>query len=170
MNQVIGSGRTVHDTITRPADTTQYAAGDVVGGTATPAAILAFARAIKEKLGFSVLQQAILISSANQATKLDADLLLFNAAVVMDNDNAAFTPTDAEMLTFIGRVNFPSTGWVAGDATAGSGGNAVCDVQNIGMPINSTTAENGIFGVLVARNSYTPISAEVFTVRCKFID
>lgn len=162
---------TIGTTFTRPADTNAYAAGDVVCNSTSAPVIMTFPGAARRgaRGGFGILQDATLFSSANVATKLDCELLLFDTTVAMDNDNAAFTPTDAELLTLVARVPFYASAWSAGDATAGAGGNAFCQVSNLGIPFN-VGAVNDLFGVLVARAAYTPVSAEVFTVRLKVLD
>lgn len=164
-------GRTISATFTRPANTTAYAAGDVMGDAETPATVLTFPRATLHDGECAIIQHAVITSSANKATKLEVDLFLFDTAPVMDNDNAAWTPTDAEMLTCVGRISFLAANWVAGDATADAGGNAMCESKNIGLPVNTLPAAKGqLYGVAVARNGYTPVSGEVITFRLHLLD
>ena len=165
-----GKSRTSKATFTRPSDTTAYAAGDVVCNSTSAPVIMTFANAVSSAHASSILQQALLIDSGNETTKLDCELWLFDTTVVMDNDNAAFTPTDAEMLTLVAVIPFSSSAWKQG--TAGTGGNCANDQQNLGIPINVAdgTQNTSLYGILVARNAYTPISAEVFTFKLKFLD
>lgn len=155
---------------TRPADTNAYAAGDVVADSTSAPTILTFPRAVCEVGGESLIQSATLVTSANVATKPDLQLWLFDRTVVMDNDNAAFTPSDAEMLTLLHIIAFPTGAFVVGDAGAGAAGNAVCNAQALWLPIRTAVGDNAIYGILVARNAYVPVSAEVFTVRLGIID
>ena len=164
------TGRTISTSFTRPSDTTAYAAGDVVCNSTSAPVIMTFAGAVNTDFQMGVIAQATLIDSANQSTKLDAELWLFDTTVTMDNDNAAFTPTDAECATLVGIVPFSTAYWKSGDATAGAGGNAVCHVQGLSIPFNVVHASNALYGILVARNAYTPVSAESFTVRLHIID
>jgi len=104
----------------------------------------------------------MVVDSAAQATLPDLELWLFQEEPAGEADNAAFTPTDAELLTLLGVIDFDTP--FVGDATVGAGGNAVAQaqVQNIGF-----RCENGsrdLYGILVERGTYTPVSAEVFTV------
>lgn len=145
--------------ITRPANITAYAAGDVITGD-TPAVVTFSGLAVKVGVG-GIIEHAVLFSGANQATKLNADLFLFSSSLTPDADNAAFTPTDAELITCIGHINFSDSAWVSGDATAGAGGNALVKSSNVGIPINQDT----VYGVLIARNAYTPVSGEVLTLK-----
>lgn len=153
-------------TFTRPADTTAYTSGDVVNNSTSAPVIMTFPNAGSGE--GAIIQTATLFSSANQATKLAGELWLFDTAMTMDNDNAVFTPTDAESLTLIAVIAFPASAWVVGDATSGASGNALCNAQQLYIPFRTVlgaTPDPNIYGVLVARNAYTPVSAEVFTIR-----
>ena len=160
------TGRTISTSFTRPSDTTAYAAGDVVCNSTSAPVIMTFAGAVNTDFQMGVIAQATLIDSANQSTKLDAELWLFDTTVTMDNDNAAFTPTDAECATLVGIVPFSTSYWKVGDSSS----NAVCHVQGLAIPFNVVHASNALYEILVARNAYTPVSAESFTVRLHIID
>lgn len=168
--QAVGNVRTIFAQFTRPSNTTQYAAGDVVNDSTSAPTVMTFSKPARESGptgGGSIIQQAILIDSAAEATKLDCELWLFDTTITPDNDNAAFTPTDAELLTLVGIISFPASGYKVGTAS----GNSVCQVDNLGLPVNTVAGPaNSLFGVLVARNAYTPISAEVFKIVLKLID
>ena len=169
VEKVRGMGRTNIASFTRPSDTTAYAAGDVICNSTSAPVIMTFNVAAKELGSVGIIQQATLINSASVATKPDLELWLFDTTVVMDNDNAVFTPTDAEMLTLIGIIPFPTGDFKVGTATAGADGNSACDVKNVGMVFNTKT-NNEIYGILVVRNAYIPVSAESFAIRLKVLD
>lgn len=168
--KVLSVGRTRSATFTRPNDTNTYAAGDVVANSTSAPVIMTFLNATLGKVSPSIIQHAIIVTSASVATKPDLELWLFDTAITMDNDNAVFTPTDVELLTLIGVILFPVADFKVGDATVGAGGNAICEAKNLGVPFNSTINSNDLFGVLVARNAYVPVAQEIFTVRLKFLD
>lgn len=169
--QIISTrGRTIAANFTRPADTTAYAAGDVVADSTSAPTIITFARAAKEVGGHGIIQEAIVVSSQNAATKPDLELWLFDTAITMDNDNAAFTPTDAELRTLIGVIAFPVASFKVGDAGAAAAGNVICDVQGLNLQVNTVNTSNAIYGVLVVRNAYAPASAERFDIRLKIKD
>lgn len=168
--KVLSVGRTRSATYTRPSDTNAYAAGDVIADSTSAPTILTFAGATTGKASPSIIQHALIVTSASVATKPDLELWLFDTTIVMDNDNAVFTPTDAELLTLIGVITFAVADFKVGDATVGAGGNAICEAKSLGVPFNSTTSSNDLFGVLVVRNAYVPVSGEIFTVRLKFLD
>ncbi len=157
---VLGRCRNVPATFTRPANATQYAAGEVMGD----ASVMTFNRVASENLASSVIQHAICIDSASETVKPDLELWLFDTTVTADADNAAFTPTDAEMLTLIDVIEFPSSAWKVGTA----GGNSVNVQRNLGIPVKPNGTE--IYGVMVVRNTYTPVSGEQIKVILRVVD
>ena len=159
------------DAITRPANAAAYAAGDVISevttndhltfGTATAVDGSGNPVGAPGKLSGSI-DVARCFSSANQSTLPDLELWLFHTDIAEVADNSAFAPTDAEMLTLIGIIDFPVADWKVGTATAGAGGNAVCEARQIGLPFRLATQV--LYGQLVVRNAYTPVTSETFTV------
>lgn len=171
ITKTIGRVRFVQANFTRPNDTNIYAATDVVTTSTSAPAIIEIPGIVKGDGESTILLSATLISSASQATKLSARLWLFDTTITMDNDNAAFTPTDAEMRTVLGVIAFPDTAWVSGDATSGAGGNALCQAQGLWLPITTAARTgNSIFAVLEARNAYTPVAQERFDIRLGLMD
>lgn len=157
------STKVVTAQIARPSNTTDYASGDVIANITTNE-LLTFENAVKglsQKLSGSI-STARVHSSANVGTKPDLELWLFHTKPALDVDNAVFTPTDEEMKTVIGVIDFPTGSWRVGTATAGAGGNSMCETKNIGLAFRA--AGQDIYGALVHRAAYTPVSDEVFTV------
>ena len=151
---------TVTASLTRVTGTTQYAAGDVIAATAP--VTMPFTGLTRKSQEGGLIKSAVAVSSAAQATKIDLELWLFTADITdLDADNAAWTPTDAQLETLIGIIAFPVANWKAGDATSGAGGNAACSTLNIDLGFQSDT----LYGVLIARNTYTPVDSEKFTIR-----
>lgn len=155
--------------LTRPANTTAYTAGDVIsavtsndhftfGATSNDAS----KRTGRASPGTLAINVARLWSSANQSTKLEAELWLFNADIAEVADNAAFAPTDTEMLTLVGIIDFPAANWKVGTATSGADGNAVCEIRNLDFPVMANPGR--LYGQLVVRNGYVPIASESFVV------
>lgn len=180
MEKVFGCLHTAFGTFQRPNDGNVYAAGDVITTSTTTPVIMSIPGASRDAgtiagasggqgVAPGIIASAILVDSANQATKLDSELWLFDTTITMDNDNAVFTPTDAECLTLVGVIPFPLANWRIGDATAGAGGNVINEVDNLCIPFNAING-NTLFGVLVARNAYTPVALETFSVRLKVFD
>lgn len=168
MERVRAKGHTTIASITRPANTTTYTAGDVVG-TGTSATI-ALNNSSFGEFDCGIIQQAIISSSAYVATPPDLELWLFDTAPADIADNAAFTPTDAELATLVGIVQFATANWKVANATAGVGGNMACVAGNVSVPFNTLKGKHSLFGVLVCRNAYVPISGEIFTLRLQVLD
>lgn len=167
--------KTLRSAITRPANTTAYAAGDAISAATTNAMFVfgtprngnnlggddKIARSESETRS-GVINTLILRSSANQSTKLGARLYLFRAAPAATADNAAWGPSDAEMLDCIGYIEIPAIYWVAGNGTSGAGGNAIAQIGNLNLPYN-VGAAGALYGQLVATAAYTPVSGEVLS-------
>lgn len=152
----------VEASFTRPSDTTAYAANDVAGPTAG-AAVITFSNCARANGRGGVIVGATLHDSANQSTKPVMELMLFDTTFTPDADNAAFTPTDAEMETWIGSIAYgPSS---IGDATAGASGNAAFSLAPLAIPFVCGASSRDLFGALIVRQAYTPVSAEVFKIR-----
>lgn len=149
------------DSVTRPANTTQYTAGDAISDNATtPTAAGYFA------LDFEGLQQGgltlldfTLHKSDQDQTSADIFLLLFTTAPAFAGweDNAALAITDAEMQECKGVIKFDADDW----ANVITG-----DIQTVSKPIGIVAAASTstIYGIMVAGAGYTPGSEEVFTL------
>lgn len=151
---------TATQTITRPANTTQYADGDGVS-TATTGTILTFAGVgVGTKLGGKIT--GVTMHKTDQDTTSAAfDLYLFDTTVAGAGfeDNVAIAITDAEWQTGVGFVAFVAADWrnvVTGD---------IYNKTNLELGYQCASSDTSLYGVLVARDTYTPASAEVFTIR-----
>lgn len=157
----------VSDSFTRPADTTAYAAGDAIADSASAPTVNEIAKCARKTGGGGLIESVILIDSANVATALEAELWIFDKTVTPDNDNAAFTPTDAEAETVVAII--PLTTSYVGDATAGAGGNRVYLPAAVNKKFKCQANSRSLFWALVARNAYVPVSAEKFTVKLNLL-
>jgi hypothetical protein len=137
--------------VTRPADTTAYAAGDIVGG------LLTF-NGMNQVAGATVIiDTATLHISEHVATAGQIDLLLFDAAPTVAADNAQCTITDAQFAAnYLGKISFVTcTNAVLGDAYS------VNPALNIKLAATSQT----LYAVPVAVNAYAPATnSTVLTV------
>jgi hypothetical protein len=146
------------DGFTRPADTTQYSAGDVMSDAV--GTILRFSTA---DMNEGHVHSGLLIDSSAETTKPEADLFLFDTAPVKVADNSAAAFTDAELTHCVGIVPFIAANFHIGGANGA--------IQSVNVASNGMTysaPERILYGVLVARNTYTPVSGEVFTLRVGF--
>ncbi|MGH9766100.1 MAG: hypothetical protein ACREAB_01595 [Blastocatellia bacterium] len=163
VGEVGGKTAIVTTSYTRPADTTTYAAGDAVSNSTSSPVQLTFDGAGRINDGSGVILGAVMTSSGNQSLKGQFELWLFDGSTTPDNDNAAFTPSDADVNKLVGII--PFNVWYVGDATSGASGNAAAPVQGLAIPFKCASGTNDIFGQVVVRNAYVPLSGEVFTFR-----
>jgi hypothetical protein len=153
----------VSGSITRPANTTAYAAGDAITDSTSAPTAITFAGCASANGGTGTIYSCQLVDGANQSTKGQFELWVFagTATPTPDNDNAVFTPTDAELANLVGIFEFNA--WYVGDATSGVGGNCVSRALNQNMGFDCGASVDDLYGLMVVRNAYTPVSGEVFT-------
>lgn len=151
--------KTVSASLTRPADTTQYAVADALTDSTSAPTALNF-----EKVGQSNGQKvsivgAMITSTAKQTTLPQLDLWLFKTAPTATNDNSAFALTDAHNDECVGIVEFDSWKY--------SANNSRSDVNTINLPVELDQDDLDLYGLLVLKNTYTPVSGETFKVSLK---
>lgn len=153
-----GEGKAIDVSFTRPADTNVYAIGDAVNNSTTAPTILTFPNVVPFKGGQGEILQLTMIDSAAQTLKPDFKLWLFDAAVTMQNDNAAWAISDADMKKYVALFSFEEANFIVAAANGFSPGFGNGFFQ-------CAPASQDLFGVVVANNAYIPISAEEFTFR-----
>lgn len=158
-----GFSTRVDASFTRPTGTTQYTAGDQVADSASAPTVITFSDVARTEGGTGWIVDALCIDSANQATKPNFRLYLFDTAPTPNNDNAAWAPSDAEMATLLAEIDFAT--WIIGKADSGADGNCASFIANIAVPFVCAKDSKDIYGLLVERSTYTPISAESWTFR-----
>jgi hypothetical protein len=154
-------------TFTRPNNTDAYAAGDAVTDSTSAPTVMTFSGCASANGGSGYILGALMVDSANQSTKGIFELWLFDTTVTPDNDNAVFTPTDAECATLVAVI--PLVANYVGDAQAGASGNAVYASPEMIRPFTCGVSSDDLFGLLVVRNAYTPVAQEAFTVRLRVV-
>lgn len=152
---------TIDASITRPATTPTYAAGDVIGTASSH--VITFTDIARTAGKGGMIMSALLIDSANQATKPSLELWLFDTAPAAQADDAAFAPSDAEMERLVAII--PLTSAYVGAATVGAGGNSAIPAAAQSQPFVCAASVKDLYGCLVVRNGYTAISGEKFTIR-----
>jgi hypothetical protein len=161
----LAGGRTkrVEASLTRPNNTTQYAAGDQV--TSSPAAALVFDAVGRFEGGTGIITDAVCVDSANQATKANLRLYLFDgdSAPTPNDDNAQWAPSDADLNRAFAYVELSA--WEVGNPGAGGAGNCASFVKNLNVPFQCGAGVDHIWGLLVERGTYTPVAQEQFKVR-----
>lgn len=161
--RVVGGGylTTVAVSKTRLNDTNAYAVGDTISENTSGATVWTFANCARFTGGSGIINKVTIVDGAYVTTTLQCELWLFNATVTADQDNAAFTPTDAELLTHVATIPI-NTAYI-GDATSGIGGNVLLSSGVINMSFKCA-ADANLYGVLVARNAYVPVGLETFNI------
>jgi hypothetical protein len=140
--------------ITRPSNTTAYTIGDVIADDT--AAVFQFDLAYMDNVA-TLIHTATMHVSTDEATALDATLLLFSAAPTIAADNSPCSITDAQFLNFLGSINF-----AAGDVEKCITGAVYTKTPDLLVkPAGDSTI---IYGVLIAGNAYTPASEAVITI------
>jgi hypothetical protein len=152
--------RRLSNSITRPNDTAQYTAGDVIGTAATH--IIALQNNIEGVGVEKAVYRATLTCSAAPATLPSLEVWLFHTAPAAQADNEAFAVTDAEILNVIGVM--PLTTTYVGLAS----GNHIQQSDNSILTWKSPTGFQNLFAVLVVRNAYTPTALEVYNLSIDF--
>jgi hypothetical protein len=150
-------------TITRPADTTAYAVGDLVTNSVTAGSVnnLQFTTLARISGGSGMIVGAKIQKSTNSITNAAFRLHLFNTAPTYTSagDNSAIsTVVVASGKGYLGYVDiqsmmaFSDVAWGTGSVDNARGG--ICFVATAQI----------IYGLVEARGTYTPGSAEVFTI------
>lgn len=158
-----GFTRIVTAGFTRPADTTQYTANDVVSNSTTATSLLVFKNCVRVNGGSGLIHSALMFDSVDAATNPNFDLLLFdNTGLTLAADNAAGTIADAELLNCVAAITFDGT-TAANVHTAG--GNLIVKATSIGQAFKCAPTTRDLYGVVIDRGAYTPASAEVFNFK-----
>lgn len=152
-----GMSRKPQASVTRPNDTAGYVAGDVINNATSGAAHQSITVG-RVAGGSGVIIGALLIISTAQSTKLDAEVWLFSSPLgTAPNDNAAFAPSDAEMLTLVDIIPFGN------NPTVGSG-NVAYRARDLSTVYQCAEGSQTLTWYIIPRNSYTPTAQEVYTL------
>lgn len=147
------------NTITRPADTTQYASGDLIADTTTAASVtpFSFAGAVKTP-GRSIRIERIKVRTSNTSlTNASFRIWLFyTSPTVTNGDNGALTGnlTSAVIGSLDVTLNRAWADGASGTATP-TFGNAMLVELNAGSTM---------YALMEAQAAYTPTSAQTFSL------
>lgn len=148
----------------RPADTTQYTAGDVVGPVTTPA-MQAFAGAAKSNGGSGRILEVMMAFDLETITTATFRLHWFNANVAPQADNVAFTGISTNPERYLGYIDPPILVTQAG-GTLGQIRHTAGVSTTSTMPFNYQCAsgDSGLYLVISALGAYTPKSAGIVRI------
>ena len=157
-------------TFTRPADTTSYTTGDLVANNTVAGSVVPMQFTIaRAAQGSFLLRRARLKKSSSTTTAAIFRLHLYGAdpsasSGIANGDNAAWSTANS---SYIGSFELDISGTTARTFTDST---AVIGIPTVGVEIGHELAAGQIaYGLLEARGSYAPASAEVFTVEIEAI-
>ena len=146
--------------ITRPADTTAYASGDLVANSTTAGSVTAFsfANAVRFPGGSVRIERCRIQKSGTSVTNASFRVHLYAAAPasVSNGDNGAWL---SPIANYIGAFDVT----VDRAFTNGAEG-AGLTLTNTPMTCKAAGSAITLFALLEARGAYTPASAETFTI------
>lgn len=146
----------VGSTVTRPADTTAYASGDLVANSTTAGSVtpISFASVSRGSGHLVRVRRVRIKTSSVSVTNAAFRVHLFKGAGTItcaNGDNAAFSTDGAA--DYLGSVDVT----VSQAFTDGAFGAATTEIN--GVPATTT-----LYGLIEARGAYTPTSAGTFIV------
>jgi hypothetical protein len=150
-------------TVTRPADTTAYAAKDVI--STAVGAVIEFTGMARAVGGTGTIVKARLMT--NQSTNVASYRLhLFHTSPTAIADNAQYAMLDANKDKRIGMIDFPAA------ATEGTGSDAAASMRPSSdgsyPPPNlwykTAGADTKLYGILETISAFTPASGQTFFI------
>lgn len=149
------------DSFTRPGNTTQYAANDLVANDTTAGSVTPLKFSLNGIGRTGMIRRARISKTTNTATAASFNIHLFDASPTVTNgDNGAFAVA-SNINNWLGKIAVDmSSGALAGASTVIT---QVSVAAAIG--VNKPTAGAEIYALIEALGAYAPGSEEVFTVR-----
>jgi len=141
---------------TRPANTTAYTAGDVVGSATSAIHTMT---AAGPSGGFVLLQSmALFIGSTAVPSGMGAFRVhLYNASPTAIADNAVFDLVSGELNAYMGFVDLPTP--------ADFGSTIYTQTDYIGRLVKLAAASTSLFAEIETRGAYTPESGTTYELR-----
>ena len=134
----------------QPTVTGAYTSGDACGGKLT------FANAVRKTSGAGTIEAVIVVDDGGQGTA--AEIVLFNQDFTATNDNAAFTPTDADLENCLGYVPVAAADFKA------FADNSLATVRSVGLPF-VLSGSTSLYGQMVTRGTPTYASSSDLTIK-----
>ena len=157
--------RATAPTLTRPSDTTQYAAGDLIANSVTDTAVTNRIFTFQRFRGPLRIRKWLLEKTDNDVTSAAFLLHLFSAAPTYTSagDNSAFATVGVTLTgTYLGTMSIAAS---YGSSTfAHAQGVPVVDYGDYVTwePAWDSADRANLFGVMIANGTYTPASAGTF--------
>lgn len=147
---------------TRPADTTAYAAGDLVANSTTAGSVSPMSLTVaRNAAGSFLIHRLKLHKSGTGTTNAIFRAHLFRATTtVVNGDNGA--------LSMAGVANYLGSVDIAVDQAFTDGAAGFSSLAMLDMAVKLASGQ-AVFALLEARATYTPVSAEVFTLTAEVV-
>ena len=158
--------------LTRPADTTAYAAKDVVSDSTSAPTVLTFANFARVNNGSGMIVRARLMTDQKTCTA-GFRLHLFHTAPTATNDNSPYLLLYSNAANRIGMIDFPAmTSEDSTNSTAAATMRPSSD-GSYGTPnlwYQAAAASRAIYGVLETTSAFTPASGQKFYIELAAIN
>lgn len=161
----VGFFVTVSASITKSTTTTTYTVGDNWSDstTAPTAGGYTFTGAARKSGGSGIITDVFVSCSVGPALMLQGELWIYDSAIATnDNDNAAMTNVDADVLLAVGVVPFTLAASAVGSV------NGYAHIQNLNIGFTCVGSADLRFKVKV-QNAYVNTASEVLNFRLKII-
>lgn len=146
---------------TRPANTTTYAAGQVVANATSAASVLTFTNCGLANGGVGFINSITITDIAVQTLKPAFQLWLFNTAPTTTiNDAQTWNPSATELNTY----NVPGFPVLVSNPAYGSSTGGNLTISGLNIPFKCGGSTTSLYGVLVILNAYVPVSSEAIQV------
>lgn len=146
-------------TFTRPADTTQYTAGDLIANSTTAGSVVPMSWVVGKSTGRPTSIRKFTLTCSNPTiTGGTYKIFLFNASptIATAGDNGAFA-SDVSIVGYIGE-----SGTITASGFSDGSGSTAAPLT--GTEITVLPTVDTIYGLLTTTGTPTPLSAETFSV------
>ena len=162
LGYVGGDVRVMPFNMTRPANTTPYAAGDIVAtGTSATNSEISLGGIARKSGGTGTIRQIAMADSGSKSPAPVFEVWFWDFHPPGFADNAVFAPTDANCASVVGIATLTAN---YQGAASNETGNLIYQANNLGIDFVCTSGAS-LWATVLVRNAYTPISAEDFRFR-----
>lgn len=149
--------------LTRPADTTAYAALDAVSNSTSSPVVLTFENIARKVGGSGYITKAQL--ATNQKTNTARFRLhLFSAAPTAINDNSPYLTLYANIASRVGVIDFPACATEDPTNSTQATSQAMAGQANLPLPF-VCGADANLYGLLETLDVFTPASGQQITIK-----
>jgi hypothetical protein len=153
--------------VNRPGNTTPYTANTAWANATSGATYMTFTNVCRANGTTVLITHVIVDDFANQTTKLQGVLWLFNAVPTAINDNVTFSLASADMATKVAAIDFTAS--KVTNQAAGASGSTTAELPGAGIQAGCAAGDRNLYGLFQVVNAYVPVSAEVLTGRLKVV-